>query len=302
MFLKRSAVFVILFFGLLLMAQEAPLRLKERYFFTNPSIFSTDLFPELSRNFKVVEISMNIPVYRMKGSEIVQIFAREGIKVESSVPIIEFVRQFEGNMEELEERVGALFLEAYKAHKILVHQLRVVPATPTDMRGWILDEVSFDPKNLKRRSGTFSAFYIDPKKQRKKLFFRYEILATLEAIFTTRTLRQKEGVDFSSVEVRRVELERITREWMRRDQIGSVSVKSYTAADTLLLQSHLIPRVVVRKGDLIYVSVKEKGVELRFQAVAQQAGSVGETIRVQNRQSRKTYEVKILQEGLGVLE
>lgn len=277
------------------------LKLESRYSFKQSTLYSHDFFPGVP-TFPVLEISRDLNLYKVRSSEIVKEFEKHGIRVEAKTPIIEFVKSSSGNFSELEERVGELFVKEHSKNQILVRGVQVSPTTSVELEGWRLLEIDFDSKLLKRSTGTFSAYFSDVVGNKRKSFFRYEIDATLEAIFTKETLKGGDVLDSGSVEIRRIPFERITSEWMRKDQVGKVSVKSYTSPETLLTQDRIIPKIVVRRGDVVRVRIQEGAVSLEFSATAQQEGAVGSKIRVRNEKNKKSYDVKIIDSMTAIIE
>lgn len=275
--------------------------LESRYFYKESPLTSRHFFPDLPE-FVVLEIPVGHALHKSRSSDIIRAFAAQGISVKAKTSIIEFIRDSATEFRELEERVGALFVQEYAKNQILVQRVRIEPTVATNLQGWKLLEISFDPKLLRRRHGTFSAHYVNEAGEMRRFFFRYEVEASLEAIFTKETLKGGDVLDLGSVEVRRIPLERVSSELMRRTEVGRVSIKAYTKAGTLLTQERLIPKVIVRRGDRIRVSVKESGVRVEFSAMAQQEGALGDKIRAQSEGSKKMLEVRIVGENEAVME
>ena len=59
---------------------------------------------------------------------------------------------------------------------------------------------------------------------------------------------------------------------------------------------------MVKKGDKIIVSVQEEGVILEFILEALKNAAIGDVIKAKALGGKKTYEVKIIDEGRGELQ
>lgn len=279
-----------------------PLVLKQKYYFRDSALYSTDFFDGIERFF-VLEISRDLQLYKVKSSEIVRIFRDHGIAIEAKNSVVEFEKALEsGELDELAQAVGEKFIKKHAGYQILIKDVKISPITSSVLSGLKLIDIDFDEKLLKRYHGTFNATFEDAKGEKRKLFFRYEVDATIEAIFTKSVLKSGDLLSYGEVEVRRIPFERVSSELMRKNQVGEVSVKSYTSANAILTQDKIIPKKVIRRGDVVRVIINEGGVNLEFSALAQQDGAVGEKIRVRNERNKKSYDVRVVDSLMVVID
>ena len=130
----------------------------------------------------------------------------------------------------------------------------------------------------------------------KRIYFRYEIKATLEAIETTKKLKVGDVISPDSVSITRIPFVKMARELATKADIDKYSIASYTAKGTILHQNDLAPKIVIRRGDSVFVLVNDGRVILSFGGIAQQDGAVGKKIRVKNPRTNKGYEVIVIDE------
>lgn len=287
---------------LLLSTAHAALVLKPKYHFSAREIYSSELIDSPIPRFVVLEIAKDTHTYKIKSSELIKRFADQGIAIESESQIIEFVRLVRGDFHELSEHVGARFVQHYAPNHILVKNVEITPMNSGDRSDFKLKKIDFDDRLLRRSSGSFSAHFENSAGVRKKLFFRFEIDASLEAIFTKETLKGGDVINHGNVEIRRIPFPRLSAPLMERAQVGEVSVKSYVSQNTVLTKDKLIPKIVIKRGDKVHVRLIEGGVSLEFSALAQQDGALGSKIRVKNERNKKSYDARVVDSALVVIE
>ncbi len=77
------------------------------------------------------------------------------------------------------------------------------------------------------------------------------------------------------------------------DQAVNHEVNRSRAAGEFLLRSELLNPVVVKRGDIVWVTATSGGLSVQTSVKALQSGRIGDNIRVQNPTSRKEFSVRI---------
>ncbi|WP_300899906.1 flagellar basal body P-ring formation chaperone FlgA [Helicobacter rodentium] len=278
--------------------------LEEEYRFKNQTIYAKDLLPNLQNNFVLFEIPKSSNSYQVKSSQIVEKFANEGISVGAQAPIITFKRVVGGEIEGIRKYILAEFLREYQQNQIQVNAVHLEQITPIDFKEEAILSIDFHSKLLKRREGSFDIIVQETnndKVRNRKVYFKYAIDATLQAIQTSESISGRQSVNYSNARIVRIPFDRISSALMKESEMGKVAVRSYTPKDVLITKDRLILKRVVKKGDKISVSVMEEGVLLEFILEAQKDGAVGDIIKARALQGKKTYEVEIIGEGRGRL-
>lgn len=270
-------------------------KIQKRYEFDQSPISSTLIMPS-APEFILFDIAPTVSFYRAKASVIVQKFKEHNITVIPTSTVVEFVRAQNDRVPFLEAKIGPLFVDEYAKYNILIQDVIVTPVTNVSLDDLEFQDLSFQDKFKKRSSGTFPAHYLARDGTMKRIYFRYEIKATLEAIQTTKKLRVGDFIGIDSVKITRIPFDRVTRELALKSDINQYSIASYTAKDTILHKNDLAPKVVIRRGDFVYVLINDGRVILSFDGVAQQDGAIGKTIRVKNPRTNKSYDVVVVDE------
>ncbi|WP_181566383.1 flagellar basal body P-ring formation chaperone FlgA [Helicobacter monodelphidis] len=270
--------------------------LQRRYDFKDNVITSQDILKDAPL-FPLFKVANSVNLYRAKSSDIVDKFKEHGIIVKSRSNIIEFLRVQKERVPFLEEKIAPFYLEKFKKNHILIQDVIVTPVSSVELEDFVFQEYQFPEKLHSRSSGTFPAIFLTKEGERRKIYFRFQIEATIEALVSAVKLKSGDVVGLREVEISRIPFERVTREWMERKDVGLYSIRSYTNKGSLLLKSDLVPKVVIRRGDPVFVQVSEGGVMLSFDGIAQQDGAVGKSIRIKNPRTNKSYDVRVISEG-----
>lgn len=75
-------------------------------------------------------------------------------------------------------------------------------------------------------------------------------------------------------------------------------VKRSLAARTQLTRHHVMPAIVVRKGDAVTITVEKGSLSVRMMGEALSDGRAGEQIRVINNQSQRTITARVVEAGI----
>ncbi len=275
--------------------QEEILRLEKRYDFTDNVITSQDIIQD-APFFELFNIEKTVNVYKVKSAFVVDKFKEHNITVISSSPTIEFIRIKQNRIKALEEKIGPLFVEHYAKYNILIQDVFVSPINNINLDTLKLYDYEFPEKAQKRSSGTFVAHFIATDGDIKRVYCRYEIQATLEAIRTTKTLRTGDLIGMNNVEIVRIPFENMGKELMQKSDIEQYSIRSYTVKNSILHKNDLTAKIIIRRGDLVYVLINDGKVLLGFDGVAQQNGAIGKKIRVKNPKTNKSYDAFVIDE------
>ncbi|EES89891.1 flagellar basal body P-ring formation chaperone FlgA [Helicobacter canadensis] len=291
---------IFLFFGITLYGLEYFV-LEEEYSFSENKIYAKTLFPQLDHNFLLLEIPTNSSNFQIKSSQLIALFEKEGIQMGAKSSVVTFKKGIKGDIEGIKNYIAGLFLQEYKKNNIKIRSIELEQITPTDFNSNAIREIDFHSKLLKRKEGTFDVV-IEENGRNKKVFFKYNLDATLEGMVTIDEISGGQTITYQNIRVVEIPFDKIGSELMRSDEIGKVAVRSYTPKEVLVTHDRLVAKRVVKKGDKIVVSVQEEGVVLEFVLEALKNGAIGDVIRAKALEGKKTYQVKVIDEGRGILQ
>ncbi len=291
---------ILLFLGMFLGGLEYFV-LKEEYDFSENKIYAKMLFPQLERDFLLFEIPKNSSSFQIKSSQLITLFEKEGMQVGAKSSVVTFKKGIKGDMEGIKNYIAGLFLQEYKKNNIKIEKIELEQITPVSFDSNAIKEIDFHAKLLKRKEGTFDVV-VEDKGRNKKVFFKYRLEATLEGIITIVEINGGQTIGYQNARVVEIPFDKIGSELMQSEELGKVAVRSYTPKNVLVTHDRLVAKRVVKRGDRIVVSVQEKGVVLEFVLEALKNGAIGDVIKAKALEGKKTYEVKIVDEGRGVLQ
>lgn len=291
---------VLLLFGAFLNGLEYFV-LKTEYDFSENKIYAKTLFPELQKDFLLFEIPKNSSSFQIKSSQLIALFEKEGVQMGAESSVVTFKKGIKGDVEGIKNHIAGLFLQEYKKNNIKIERIDLEQITPVDFDSNAIKEIDFHSKLLKRKEGTFDVV-VEEKGRNKKVFFKYKLEATLEGIITIGEISGGQTIGYQNARVVEIPFDKVSSELMRSEELGKVAVRSYTPKNVLVTHDRLVAKRVVKRGDRIVVSVQEGGVLLEFVLEALKNGAIGDVIRAKALEGKKTYEVKIVDEGRGVLQ
>lgn len=80
--------------------------------------------------------------------------------------------------------------------------------------------------------------------------------------------------------------------------LNGQQVKRPLAARTQLTRYHIVPAILVRRGDAVAITVEKGGLSVRMMGEALSDGRAGEQIRVINSQSQRTISARVVEAGI----
>ncbi|EFR46728.1 flagella basal body P-ring formation protein FlgA [Helicobacter cinaedi CCUG 18818 = ATCC BAA-847] len=278
---------------------SSKLHLQKSYSVSQNDIYSTDLFPQMDRKFKIASFPPDRFTLRLKSVDIKLIFQRFGYKIisfESDVVEFEFVSSMKEN--DALEFIQKMYIQHYgkdlQIDKILVRPLGNLP------KDYTLIDFSIPNFAVKKNSGSFTMGYRTLDGERiKKLTFIYEIQARLRVAKSTQNIPSSENLSLQNVEEDFIKFERVGAEFVSIEEIQKYSAKSYIRTQMPITKDKLKPRILVKKGDMVSVFNKQEGVSIETLLVAKQSGAYNEIINAQNPDSGKILRIRIVSENKG---
>lgn len=275
--------------------------LEEEYHFKENKIYAKEIFPQITNDFLVLEIPKNSSNYQIKSSQLITLFEKEGVQVGAKSAVVTFKRGIKGDVEGIKKYIAGLFIQEYKKNNIKIRKIDLEQITPIDFNAQSVREIDFHPKLLKRKEGTFE-IVVEDKWRNRKVFFKYNVDATLEGIITASEISGGQTITYQNARIVEIPFDKVGSDLMQQGELGKVAVRSYTPENVLVTKDRLIAKRVVKKGDKIIVSVQEEGVILEFILEALKNAAIGDVIKAKALEGKKTYEVKIIDEGRGELQ
>ena len=120
----------------------------------------------------------------------------------------------------------------------------------------------------------------------------------LPVVVTAVDLRRGAVLEPGSLELQERDLGGLPRNVLRDlEQAAGLQLARGLARGTPLLPGYLRSEARVRRGDSVSVRMEGAGLQVRLEARALEAGSLGETIRVENRKTRYRFQAEVTGPG-----
>lgn len=278
--------------------EPSHLQLKKEYIVFDSTIYSTHIFPTISKRFKIATIPPDRFSIELQSVDLKLLFARYGYELsfDSDVVLFRYVN-------DMREKDALDFLKKmyiqYYGNRLEIDNILVRPLYTRPIH---YEQVDFEipPSSLKKNTGSFiMKYHIPGKEQQKKLTFIYEIQGSLSVFASTRAINVNENLDEQNTREMKIKFERVNAPFINKDDINSSGAKSYIRADMLITKDKIKPRVLVKKGERIRASNNFSGINAEVVLIARQSGAKNDIINAQNPESGKILRVKILDIGRG---
>ena len=302
--MKQFFLFFVIFANINLIADDisippSKLSLQKSYQVSKNNIYSTDIFPQIDKRFKIATLPPDKFTLKLKSVDIKLIFARYGYEISSfESEFVEF--NFVSDMREDKalDFIQKMYIQHYgkslEIKKLLVRPIGVLP------QQYELLEYELAPPALKKNNGTFVMKYRTGEHSHiKKITFAYMLEGTLEVLKSTQNINVNDTLTPQNTRAERITFERVGAEYISTQEIYNSGAKSYIRVDTAITKDKNKPRIIVKKGDKIRVFSREGGITTEIVLVARQNAVHNEIINAQNPNSGKIIRVKITDEGKG---
>ncbi len=247
--------------------------LKEEYTFSSNTIYSDELVQNIKKVFPVVEIPDKRMVYRIKSDELVEAYAKEGIRVKASAAFITFKRTFFFDTVPIENALIDFYSQYYP--NIHIETLHVTPRSYIEMLPESYD-ITIPPKNHLHYSGIL--YLSTPDGQR--IFFNYTIDATLRVLKTTRTIARKEALSSANTTVVTQRFEGYRDAPLAQIENGKWQAKMRLAESRVITPELIETIPLIKRNQQVVAIIKDGTLEIEFAATANDDGALYDMITI----------------------
>ena len=235
--------------------------------------------PKIDMLLYTIEPSKNIK--RVSQSELLAKLKAAGYDTfGSSYSYIEFVKKSDVDLFPIEESLREHFLSRYKSMKI-----KSVRVTPRGLLKELPKEFSFGIQDKEYLKSSGYCYISTPSKS--KIFFAYEIDAYIDLYFSSK--RIEKGAKLSNLNVAKKQVAfRSFRAAPLQDLTSEgLEAKHRVKKGALLTSRDVVALHLIKRGDVVNVTLQNGTINISFSAKALSAGRLGETITVENSQKKR---------------
>lgn len=275
------------------------LHLQKSYTVSDEDIYSTDMFPNIDRKFKVLTLPPESFRLKVKSVAIKLLFARYGYDIVSfESEYVEFNFVTDMREKDIFDFIEKMYIKHY-GENLHIKDVRVKPWGKIP-EGYELLGFDISESALKKNSGTLSMKYRTANNPKvKKLTFLYMIDATLKVLKSTQNIAVNETIDKHNTSTDTIVFEKVGAEYIGTKELNTTSAKIYIRANTAITKDKIKPKIIVRKGERIRVVGYDDGISMEIILEARQNGAFNDIINAQNPSSKKILRVRVVDEGRG---
>ena len=280
--------------------------LEKSYIVHNSQIYSTMLFPEIPKKFKIAILPEQQFSITLKSYDVVGIFERNGFILHTPYSEVEFTYQAPMEFEKPKEFIKRHYVEFYEEHcpkSFTLSEIMIESSQNIDFEN---ASFAFFKKNtaFKNAKGTLIVSTQTNTKntpQEQKFFIPYAIKAQIKSFQTTQNMKAGDDFNENNTKVVEIDFDKITSIPACENEIAFSSAKTYLNAGTLLSKDRLRKSLLVKKGEIVLVNTNTKGITVQNSFEAMQSGGFGEVINAKNINSGRIVKIKITQKNQGII-
>lgn len=278
--------------------------LDKSYIVHSSQIYSTMLFPEIPKNFKIAILPEQKFSITLKSYDVVGIFERNGFILHTPYSEVEFTYQAPMEFEAPKEFIKRHYVEFYEQNcpqSFAISDIIIHSPQDIDFKN---ASFAFFKKNtaFKNAKGTLVVNSKNAQsKKEQKHFIHYIIKAQIKGFETTKNMRPGENFDENNTKIVEFDFDKMTSMPVCENEITFSSARTYLNSGTLLSKDKIRKALLVKKGEIIFVNAKTQGVSMQNTFEAMQNGGFGEIINAKNTDSGRVVKVKITQKNQGII-
>lgn len=272
-----NKLFLLLFFLFNLHAYE----LAKNYEYESNTIYSNDLFSDLTQKFPILQIPFDQDHYRIDAQIIAKTFELNGITVDSTnTRYVNFTKRSPVDFTPLKQQLETMFKERYptiRIDAITISSRGYLAALPKKVQG------VFDERFYQNGTGTF--YYYDD--QRIRHYLDYTVQATIDVLHTTRQISRKERLSGFNTLLKPIPFLSFKDIPLTAVPDQPSRFRSNLKSGQLLTLRNIETTPLVSKNEKIIVEVQDDGVVVEFGARATQEGSLYDIITIQKNDGKR---------------
>lgn len=279
--------------GILLFCSLGLCEIKESYSISSNEIYSTHLLPKAPK-FLIARFgenfSLTLPTQKLK-----ELFASHSLTFNSPYPQITFIYHSPLPLAQVKEKISQALTLEYP--KIQIQDIKLKPIGRDINPQTILELKTIQNAMFKKKS-----FQILLNTSEGIVPFLCEVQARIEVYVAREDIRAREELSASNVERKWVEFDGFIQPPISESEFLSSSARSFIKQGQIITSNKIKPKLFVKKGDMIEVSLQEGGVKITSRLEAMQNGALGEEIIARNPTSKKNIKIKIIGVGKGEIK
>jgi len=272
-----------LFFSLIILSLTtlSGYELQESYTYERSTIYSTDLFPDISKKFEILKIPEDKTQYRLNAQIISKTFELNGIAVDTGkVRYVNFIQKSPVDFTPLKEQLETLLRGQYpsiRIENITITSRGYLPSLSQKSRG------IFDENFFQNSKGTF--YVVDEHGVRR--YLDYSVRATVNVLHSNQKISRRDRLSGFNTHIKQVPFTSFKDTPLTTLPNEPSRFRSNLKAGQLLTLRNIESVPLVLKNEKVIVEVKNDTVIVEFGATATQEGLLYDIITIQKSDGKR---------------
>ncbi|MEK6659882.1 MAG: flagellar basal body P-ring formation chaperone FlgA [Campylobacterota bacterium] len=271
--LFKLLIFVLIYLNL---HANTEIEIEDTYYVDNKTINSSIITKDTKNDFTILSIDKESHMQKIKTKDLIKLLSDHGYKnYHSKKSYINFILKNPIDISLLKLKLKEYYEKNYETidiQNISIEPRGHITALPKD---YIL---SIDSRDFLSKKGIINI----KTTQNKKIFFDYYIKATVLVYISTDIIKKETQISPQNYIKKSVVLDKFRAKPIQNIDNSSIQAKRHIPKETILTNNDIELLNVVKKDDIINVSMLKDGMNIIFSAKALQDAKVDDIIKVQN--------------------
>ena len=255
--------------------------LESNYFVTSKRVSPHDILSEGDKERTLFFISNTKHTKRVKTLKLIGMLKELGYKnISSKHPYTQFTLKSPIKLTKIKHYLKERYREIYPDI-----QIEKISVAPRSFRRSLPKHyiVKLNKKFYLKRDGTL---YIKTE-ENKKIFFDYKIRAKLKVLSTKEELKRGDELSNLNIKKSTITLNKFRAMPLLKLKKSSYEAKRKLKRDTILTVRDVMGLKLIKRGESISITLKDKNIDISFIGKADRGGRYGETIRITTASGKK---------------
>ena len=270
--------FLLLFIAVHLFATSY---LQESYYVPNNSVMLSNIVKNVKQDRVLYIIDSSRYSKRVRAKELLLKLKSYGYaNFASRHAYIQFIKKSPVHLTKIKEKLREYYQQNYpniQIKKLLISPMQYLTQLPSSYT------IVISRNDYLRHEGTL---YIKTSDE-KKIFFHYNITATIELYSTTKEIERGEEISLTNVKKKSIILDKFYAMPIVALPITHYEAKHRIKKGTLLTKRDVRGLFLIKRGSSVAVTIEDGGVIITFSAKAIQNGRLGDSIYVEEKNRRR---------------
>lgn len=202
------------------------------------------------------------------------------------------------NIALIKQYIQNAYEQKYKPYEISISKISLSLPPKISINDYKINSIDLSNNFLSKKEGLIilDASYHNAL---LKLPLQYAIQANIQVYKSNTTIKTSEDITSENTTKDTIVFEKISSIPITKNQINTLSAKSYIPPNTIITLDKTQPKILIRKNDIFTGVIKDKNINLETTLLAKQNGAKGEIINAINPETKKMLRVKVIDTNKG---